>query len=259
MAEAGNQRHWRIAIITDVHANLPALDAALMAFASLDCDKIVHTGDAIGIGPYPVETLARLLDEPGIHFLMGNHDDWFATGLPAPRPGWMSAGEEDHHRWVHAHLERADPGFRRTVATWPWILDDTIHGVRVRYQHYALTADRSDFCSIVPDPTGIDLDRIFAGSPQIGEAEVWPDVIFYGHHHPASDLVGPSGRRYINPGALGCAHDDLARFAVLDGDSGGVWQIVHHAVPYDRTALLRAFDERDVPERDLIRRAFFGT
>lgn len=249
----------KIAIITDVHANLPALDAVLAAISALDCDEIVHTGDAIGIGPYPVETLTRLLALPRIHFVIGNHDDWFASGLPEPRPDWMSAGEGEHHRWVHALLGHADPGFRRTVATWPWTLDDNVHGVRVRYQHYALNADRSGFCSIVPNPTGIDLDRIFAGSPQIGEAEVGPDVIFYGHHHPASDLVGPSGTRYVNSGALGCARDDLARFAILDVDSSGSWQVVQHAVPYDRTALLQAFDERDVPEREMIRRAFFGT
>lgn len=249
----------RIAIITDVHANLVALDAALSAIADLECDEIVHTGDAIGIGPFPAETLDRLLTLPRIRFLMGNHDAWFATGLPSPRPDWMSAGEASHHYWVHAQLDRADPGFRATVANWPWILDDELHGVHVRYQHYALDIERSGFCSIAPEPEGMDLDRIFAPSAPNEAISVEPDLVFYGHHHPVSDLVGSSGTRYVNPGALGCSHEPLARFAILDVDSGGLWQITHHAGGYDRTALLRAFDERDVPERDLIRHAFFGT
>lgn len=41
----------RIAVIADVHANLPALEAALAAIGALGCDAIVHTGDAVGIGP----------------------------------------------------------------------------------------------------------------------------------------------------------------------------------------------------------------
>ena len=45
----------RIAVITDVHANLPALEAAVGAIHACGCDAIVHTGDAIAIGPYPAE------------------------------------------------------------------------------------------------------------------------------------------------------------------------------------------------------------
>src|SRR5690349_24978652 len=107
----------RIAVITDVHANLPALDAALAAIARAGCDAIFHTGDALGIGPYPAECLDRLLGTPNMRCLMGNHDEWFAHGLPAPRPAWMSEGEEQHQRWTHAQL---DPALRAVVADWPW-------------------------------------------------------------------------------------------------------------------------------------------
>ena len=41
----------RIAVFTDVHANLPALDAALAEIDRLGVDATYHTGDAIGIGP----------------------------------------------------------------------------------------------------------------------------------------------------------------------------------------------------------------
>ena len=253
-----SDRPRMIAIITDVHANLPALEAALAAIDDLGCDGIVHTGDAIGIGPFPAETLQRLLDLPHCRFVMGNHDAWFAHGLPQSRPAWMSAGEEEHHRWVHAQLERCDSTLRETVSAWPWVLDDVFGSesdiLRIRYQHYGLTAGGDGFASIVADPTGADLDRVFHPAT-IGPG---PDVIFYGHHHPASDLTGPGGTRYINPGALGCSHDSLARFAVLRLDAGGTWRVTTHSAPYDRNAVLRAYDERDVPERDLIRGAFFG-
>ncbi len=260
-----------IAVITDVHANLSALDAALDAISDLDCEEIVHTGDAIGIGPYPAETLARLLSLPRIRFLIGNHDEWFAYGLPRPRAEWMSPGEEAHHHWVHAQLDRADPGFRAQVAAWPWILDDEIEGVRVRFQHYALQADGFGFGSIVAEPVEAPgsgngagnrdgyADSLDGAFTLYAPAGPTPDVVFYGHHHPQSDLVGPSsGIRYVNPGALGCSHEPLARFAVLRVDVDGAWDVTHHAVPYDVDALMHAYDELDVPERDLIRAAFFG-
>jgi predicted phosphodiesterase len=57
----------RIAVITDAHAYLPALGAALTAIRADGPDAVYHTGDAIGIGPFPAETLDRLLHESGLH------------------------------------------------------------------------------------------------------------------------------------------------------------------------------------------------
>lgn len=64
----------RMVVLTDVHANLPALRAALQAIRAAVYDAIFHTGDAIGIGPFPAETLDLLLTTPRLHGVMGNHD-----------------------------------------------------------------------------------------------------------------------------------------------------------------------------------------
>ena len=47
----------KIAVLTDVHGNLPALQATLRGIRREGCDAIFHTGDSIGIGPYPAECL----------------------------------------------------------------------------------------------------------------------------------------------------------------------------------------------------------
>ena len=54
----------KIAILTDVHGNLPALQVALRAIRREGADAIFHTGDAIGIGPFPAECLELLLSTP---------------------------------------------------------------------------------------------------------------------------------------------------------------------------------------------------
>ncbi len=64
----------RIAVITHVHANLPALAAALTAIRADEAEVVSQTGDAIGIDPFPAEVLDRLLHEPRLCPVIGNHD-----------------------------------------------------------------------------------------------------------------------------------------------------------------------------------------
>ena len=80
-------------------------------------------------------------------------------------------------------------------------------------------------------------------------------LIFYGHHHPYSDLQGRA--RYLNPGSLGCYQQAVARYCLVDIGPEG-WSVTHHSVSYDDRALYLAFEGRGVPERAFIYRAFFG-
>ena len=235
----------RVAVITDARANLPALEPARAAIARAGCDAIYHTGDAIGIGPHPAECLDRLLRTPKVRCLMGNHDAWFAHGLPEPRPAWMGEGEERHQRWTHAQL---DPALRGTVAAWPWAERAEFGPLAVSFQHYALDHTGQELGPFIPRPDAEALDRAF---PDDGTA-----LFFFGHDHGASDIRGRA--RYVNPGALGCHTAPLARFAILDVGDRGAYTVRHEAAPYDEAPLLRAFAERRVPERDFILRAFFG-
>jgi predicted phosphodiesterase len=231
------------AVITDTHANLPTLEAALAAIRREGCDAIYHTGDAIAIGPYPAECLDLLLQTPEMHLVMGNHDAWFGFGLPMPRPAWMSDGEVAHQLWTHAQI---DPALRPVVAGWPYVIDKTFDGVPITFLHYALTDSRRDFWQLVVDPDAVTLDPLFSAEP--GE------VICYGHHHFPSDVIGRT--RYVNPGALGC-HSQLARFVTIE-IAAGRCVVERHAVPYDAAAVFREFERRQVPERQFIRQTFFS-
>ena len=75
----------RYALISDIHANLPALEAVLNSIAARpEIDATYHLGDLVGYGPWPNETISLLkgFRIPGIQ---GNHDDKIArSGAPAP-------------------------------------------------------------------------------------------------------------------------------------------------------------------------------
>lgn len=237
----------KIAVITDVHANLPALRAALADIRREGVDLIVHAGDAIAIGPHPAECLDVLLALPDARFVLGNHDAWFAFGLPQPQPAWMSDGELAHQHWTHAQL---DPALRKAVAAWPKYLSLDVEGLRTAFLHYPLDATGQRLQNVLRNPSIADLDAAFSVYDPAGAA-----MIFYGHTHAFSDVHGRA--RYINPGALGCDRQAVAAYSLL-ACSGGSCEVRHRVVPYDDAELLAAFEARDVPERKFIYRMFFG-
>ena len=53
-----------IGVIADSHANLPATRAALDALEGMECDEVIHVGDAVGIGPHPAEVVFACAREP---------------------------------------------------------------------------------------------------------------------------------------------------------------------------------------------------
>lgn len=237
----------RIGIITDAHANLPATEAALRELDRRNCDEIVHTGDAIGIGPHPREVLDLLLARPNMHLLMGNHDELFVQGLPETRPEWMRESEWVHQQWVHTRLPDA---MREVVSEWPYEHTVVTSGGEIRFRHYFPSPTGGPRAETVLQPTPDDLDAL-VDAPA-------PKLYFYGHHHPKSDLQGAS--RYVNPGALGCPQTEpiTARFAVLTIEPDGSHSAELGEVDYDPTQLWKDFEGRDVPGRIEILRIFFG-
>lgn len=234
----------KIAVITDSHANLPALKAALQALRAEGYDAIYHTGDSIGIGPYPSESLDLLLGMPNMHFLMGNHETYFTNGMLKPPPSWMSPGEAEHHLWAHSLL---DPNLRGILSRWPFIKEECFEGVTVSFLHYEQDAGGTDFKPILKNPSAVNLDNLYK--------ERSSQIIFYGHNHDTSDIQGIA--RYVNPGSLGCQKQAVARYCVVEFNKGR-YTVEHREISYDDRELFRAYEDRQVPERKFIYRVFLG-
>ena len=170
----------KIVVMTDVHANLPALRAALEAIKRDGYDIIVHTGDAIAIGPYPDECLDVLLNTRDTRLIMGNHESYCVEGLTNPRSSGMSDGEVLHQIWTHEQIRRA---FKPVVAQWPYRLDLENCGVNAAFMHYPLDASGRDFARIrLVEPTVADLEAAFSS--------IRPQLVFCGHEHSPFDVRG---------------------------------------------------------------------
>lgn len=133
------------------------------------------------------------------------------------------------------------------VGDWPWLIEETMAGVRVTFVHYPLDASHTRFQPFVQDPSAADLDRLFDNHQG--------RLAFFGHDHNFCDVSGQA--RYIDPGSLGCHDRPLARYSVAEITSGR-YEVTHRTVPYDDGPLYTAFEERNVPERAFIYRTFLG-
>src|SRR2546425_355257 len=114
----------RIALLPDIHANLPALEAVLADIAARsDVGAVYHLGDLVGYVPWPNETVARLRDE-GIAGVAGNYDSTVATdyahcGCRYEDPV-QEANSHLSYAWTRAHVS---PETKVILGTLPFRLD----------------------------------------------------------------------------------------------------------------------------------------
>lgn len=233
----------KIGIFQDIHANLPAFETAIDFFRKKQCAKIYHVGDLIGIGPYPREVFDLAMATEELEFIMGNHDYWFAFGIPSPRPPLMSVEEEEHQRWNHQQIGEEK---RDLAKSWKFVRQlDFGQGRRVTFLHYGYDEKLNWFKDYIKTPNSKNLDQLFS--------EFQSDLIFYGHHHEASDFTGNS--RYVNLGSAGCFHRSEVRLGILEIFEDRM-ELNKFSIHYEDNGLMEAFEQRKVPARDFITKNF---
>lgn len=196
----------RIAVLSDLHANLPVAESAIRQAKGDGCDRIVHLGDSINYGEWPAETLDVLQSE-GVECVRGNHDEYPIYGIPESTRRTLSSERLGQYERTAARLQERH--IDQLLAT-PLSIESQIDEWLVRFVHYFIEDGR---VSEAPIPRSEDeLVQRFSIRP--GE------ILCFGHAH--RKLWSFRGDRAIlNPGATG--FDDQASFAVLNVRDIGVW------------------------------------
>lgn len=242
----GHSNLMKVAFITDVHANLPALNCALAKIDEIHCDEIIIGGDSIGIGPHPAECLDILMDENKFSFINGNHELMVLYELSEENKKLISPGELEHTDWYKSQLT---PEMFKFLNQKPLFLKRQYEGVDALFLHY-------------PYDPGQPLEDI----PYLGVkhdddyikeifSKYSANLICFGHDHLPS--YNSNEKKLINPGALGCSKTSIARFVVI-AIEGNEFEIEKFALDYDDSTILNDFETRQVPERDYICRTFYG-
>ena len=234
----------RYALISDVHANLPALEAVLADIAARGVEAVYHLGDLVGYGPWPDETV-DLIAARGIAGVAGNYDSTVATDYRH-----CGCRYEDERQEALAHLSydwtrrHTSPDTKARLRGLPFRIDLLPNGghragPRVVLVHGAPTLntlywgeDRSDdFCLAMAAHVAMK-----AG-----------DLIAFGHTHlPWRREVG--GMHFVNAGSVGRPKDGDWRAGYVILDAGGDRPDVQFIrVAYDVERAARAIRDSDLP------------
>lgn len=101
----------RLGVLSDIHANLPALEAALEALRAEGVDEVLVLGDLVGYGPHPKEVIALLWRE-GLPAIAGAWDLRVAYPLPVPLPEGLGKATLE---WTRSRLSEKELAYLRSL------------------------------------------------------------------------------------------------------------------------------------------------
>jgi putative phosphoesterase len=235
----------KIAFLSDVHANLPAVEAALAVAARVGAEGVVVAGDLVGEGPHPVEVIAAVR-ERGALCIRGNVDGQvLELALGGKKLKKMERGGKRQKRnraWTALRLREA-PESLEWLAALPAELRLEVEDRELLVVH---GSPRGDTDYIFPSLTPAAL----AGKLEpLGDYR--PSVLVCGHSHvPFAREV--DGVLVVNCGSVGRPADGDPRgtMAVVDfgGPEGTHVQLVRFGFPVER--VIADLAERGVPGMD---------
>jgi predicted phosphodiesterase len=182
-----------LALLYDIHGNLPALEAVLAD--AQDADEFLLGGDYATFGAWPVETVERLRELERTEWIRGNVDRWLTDDNDVP---------DFMEKLVARSREMIGEELCKELAALP---ESTARGETF----FCHASPVSDMDSFYPDPQESDDERL-------GGVEA--KRVVFGHTHLQFQREGPGGVELVNPGSVGMPFggDHRAAYAVIDGD-----------------------------------------
>lgn len=241
----------RIAVLSDVHSNLPALDAVLAEARAEEADGYVVCGDIVGYGADPDAVIERIFDLPLHSVVAGNHDLAATDRFPI---GWFNAAAAEAIRWTAEQcspehlgtLRGLEPRERARVGL-------VVHGSVVApaeeylfpWEEAAATNsfDRESFEVCLFGHTHV---------PTIFERDSGGSVRGRAVEGSAEMTLDPGRRYLLNPGSVGQPRDrdPRAAFLMLDTEGGGAaWRRVAYDVEAAQTKIREAGLPRVLADR----------
>jgi predicted phosphodiesterase len=235
----------RLVLLSDVHANLPALDAVLADIARRAPDApVYHLGDLVGYAPWPNEVVDRLR-AAGIPGVAGNYDSTTATGYKHCGCRYEDPHQEElshlSYAWTVAHTSAAS---RQWLGALPFRLDIRPLGGHVGGPTVTLVHGNPTLNTFYwTDDRGDDFNLRMARQAGAGAG----DVVAFGHTHvPWHKVV--DGIHFVNTGSVGRPKDGdwRAGYVVLDvvAEATAVEVI---RVEYDVERAMRGIRESTLP------------
>ena len=233
----------KIAIFSDIHANLEALEAIINDIKMNNFDKVYFLGDVLSKGPNPKECL-ELIMENNIDMLLGNHELYFLYGVEIDN--LISDIEKEHQSWIWSQLDDRHRDYLMKCELEKYL---DVDGIKFSFRHF-LCKDKNKknpFYLIDVLNTNNINDIIDAHEE---------DVLFIGHEHRTFE-IRHGDKRLIDVGSSGCLNKDKTYYMILN-IVDGEYTLEKKEISYDREKFEKTFFESDYPEKDIIAHIFFG-
>lgn len=232
----------RIAVVSDIHGNLPALEAVVADFARRGVDAVVNLGDSLS-GPLLPRQTAQYLMAQGWTHLAGNHERQILDTAVAPGPS---------DAYARSELGAAELAWLRTLAPRGQLGQDVLlcHGTPHSDLQYLLeTVEAGGVRVATPE----EIDARLGGETAA--------LVVCGHSHMPRSVRSARGQLLVNPGSVGLpgfrAEEPLphcmqnaspdARYAIVEHRAGH-WHAALLTVPYDHLAMARLAQQRGRPQ-----------
>jgi putative phosphoesterase len=196
----------RVAVFSDIHSNIHALEAVLEDISTQEADRIICLGDLVGYGAYPNEVI-RAIRENSVPTIMGNYDDGVGHERGDCGCAYRTKADKERGResivWTVKKVTEENKAFLRQLASH---VDINANGVTARFVHGSPRRVNEYLFEDRPLST---LERVLdlAGT----------DVLVCGHTHlPYHRTVG--ARHIVNDGSVGKPKhgNPKACYALLD-------------------------------------------
>jgi diadenosine tetraphosphatase ApaH/serine/threonine PP2A family protein phosphatase len=230
----------RVAVLSDIHSNLVALDAVLADAGAVDA--IWHLGDIVGYGPDPDGVVARLMERQAIG-VRGNHD---AAALGGPEIDWFNPEARTAAEWTRATMSEATRTWLHRLPIQLAVGDiSLVHGSpRDPLREYVTDHDRAS----------ANIDRLTTRHGLHGHTHIpvaWiasPDRVALIRGRPGLGLELAPDRMLLNPGSVGQPRDGdpRASYLTIDLPSG---HVTWHRVAYDVRPVQLAIRAAGLPGR----------
>ncbi len=228
----------QIAIFSDIHGNLPALESVLNDIETRRVDHVYCLGDLVGYAPYPNEVI-DLVRRKGVPTVMGNYDEGVGSdrddcGCAYRLPDEKRLGVLSFE-WTKSHVTPENKAFLRSLSR------------EIRFE-----AGRRRFLLVHGSPRRIN-EYLFEDRPQssfkrLAEA-IHADVLAFGHtHRPYTKEV--EGVLFVNVGSAGKPKDGDPRscYALIQATNGKL-EATFQRVEYDVARAAHAIRHSDLPDQ----------
>ena len=241
----------KFAVVSDVHGNLPALNAVLDDAKSRGISEFVFAGDYCLSGPFPDECIATLMSLDHAYIVRGNEEKYLENLIGKDQSNWTD-GQMQVTYWCFRNMTQEHLQF---LTALPYTLEFMVNGVKVHLSHYSATwigdcefrligpdvlAKRYEGVDVTPEYYRQDVHYLFSHDQEFQEAlpVLEEGVYLFGHSHVQWNWRDADRNVFlINPGSCGLPLDfihDSVPYTVLSISENGTVGIEEIRVPFDK-------------------------